>query len=437
MNQPSMNRTPHTNSYYAATANQKTDRPRLTEALDTQICILGAGYTGISSALHLAEAGFKVVVLEAARIGFGASGRNGGQLVNSYSRDIDTIENNYGPDLGKALGDMAFEGGNIIRERIKKYNINCDYKPGGIFAAFNEKQLSDLKEQKALWERYGNDQLELLDADQIRNQIASDRYIGGLLDHSGGHIHPLNLALGEAAAFESLGGQIFEDSKVIRIDRNENSPGKRPKVFTEQGSVTCDYLLLAGNAYMGGLVPELSAKSMPCGTQIVTTEVLDESTARSLIPNGHCVEDCNYKLDYYRITGDNRLLYGGGVTYGGGDPASIEHFIRGHLEKTFPQLKGVKFDYAWGGDFLLTMSRLPQLGRLTDTIYYAQGYSGHGVTTTHLVGKLVAETIKGHVERFDAFASLKHYPFPGGRMFRVPYTAIGALYYGLRDKLGI
>lgn len=432
-----MKRTPHTNSYYAATANQKSDRPPLNDALDTQVCILGAGYTGISSALHLAEAGYKVIVLEAARIGFGASGRNGGQLVNSYSRDIDTIENNYGSELGSALGSMAFEGGNIIRERIEKYSINCDYKEGGIFAAFNEKQLNDLKEQKALWERYGNDQLELLDENAIREHIATDRYIGGLLDHSGGHIHPLNLVLGEAAAFESLGGQIFEDSKVIRIDRNEDSPGKRPKVFTEQGSVTCDYLLLAGNAYMGGLVPELSAKSMPCGTQIVTTEILDESTARSLIPNGHCVEDCNYKLDYYRVTGDNRLLYGGGVTYGGGDPASIEQFVRGHLEKTFPQLKGVRFDYAWGGDFLLTMSRLPQLGRLTDTIYYAQGYSGHGVTTTHLVGKLVAETIKGHAERFDSFAALKHYPFPGGRMLRVPYTAIGAFYYGLRDKLGI
>ncbi|GLQ30827.1 NAD(P)/FAD-dependent oxidoreductase [Litoribrevibacter albus] len=432
-----MKRTPHTNSYYAATANQKSDRPPLTEALDTQICILGAGFTGISSALHLAEAGYKVIVLEAARIGFGASGRNGGQLVNSYSRDIDTIENNYGSDLGSALGNMAFEGGNIIRERIEKYNIDCDYKEGGIFAAFNDKQFNELKEQKALWERYGNDQLELLNEDAIREHIATDRYIGGLLDHSGGHIHPLNLVLGEAAAFESLGGQIFEDSTVIKIDRNEHTPGKRPKVFTEQGSITCDYLLLAGNAYMGGLVPELSAKSMPCGTQIVTTEVLDESTARSLIPKGHCVEDCNFKLDYYRVTRDNRLLYGGGVTYGGGDPASIEQFVRGHLEKTFPQLKGVRFDYAWGGDFLLTMSRLPQLGRLTDTIYYAQGYSGHGVTTTHLVGKLVAETIKGHAERFDSFAALKHYPFPGGRMFRVPYTAIGAFYYGLRDKLGI
>jgi gamma-glutamylputrescine oxidase len=176
---------------------------------------------------------------------------------------------------------------------------------------------------------------------------------------------------------------------------------------------------------------------MPCGTQIVTTEVLDENLASSLIANGHCVEDCNYKLDYYRVTGDNRLLYGGGVTYGGGDPASIEQFIRRHLERTFPQLKGVKLDYAWGGDFLLTLSRLPQFGRLTPAVFYAQGYSGHGVTTTHLAGRLIAEAVKGQAERFDAFGQLKHFPFPGGRLLRVPYTAVGAVYYGLRDKLGV
>ncbi|QSP95012.1 FAD-binding oxidoreductase [Marinobacter salinisoli] len=425
-------RTEHTGSYYAATRNDKTDRAALTDAIEADVCIVGAGFTGISSALHLAEAGFKVVVLEAARIGFGASGRNGGQLVNSYSRDIDVIENNYGSELGKALGDMAFEGANIIRERIEKYDIQCDYKPGGIFAAFNKRQMHELTEQQQLWERFGHSNLELLDADGIRKHIASDAYVGGLLDHNGGHIHPLNLLLGEVAAFENLGGQVFEDSRVVDLIRSE-----RPVVKTASGQVTADYVLLAGNAYMGGLVPELDAKAMPCGTQIVTTEVLDESVAKSLIPGGHCVEDCNYKLDYYRVTGDNRLLYGGGVTYGGGDPASIERFIRGHLEKTFPQLKGVKFDFAWGGDFLLTMSRLPQFGRLTPKIFYAQGYSGHGVTTTHLAGRLVAEALKGQAERFDAFGQLKHFPFPGGRLLRAPYTAIGALYYGLRDKLGV
>ena len=427
-----VNRTEHTSSYYAATCNEVQDRPALAEAIEADVCIIGAGFTGLSTALHLAEAGFKVVLLEAARIGFGASGRNGGQLVNSYSRDIDVIEKNYGTEMGKTLGSMAFEGADIIRQRIADYQIDCDYRDGGVFAAFNKRQMHELSEQKKLWERHGHDQLELMDQDRIREVVDSPAYIGGLLDKRGGHIHPLNLALGEADAIEQLGGRIFEDSKVIRIDR-----GERPVVYTEQGQVTADYLMIAGNAYLGGLVPELAAKSMPCGTQIITTEVLGEERARQLIPDLYCVEDCNYKLDYYRITGDFRLLYGGGVTYGGGDPASIEAFLRPRLERTFPQLKGVRFDFAWGGDFLLTMSRLPQFGRIGNNIYYAQGYSGHGVTTTHLAGKLIAEALKGQAERFDAFASLKHYSFPGGQVFRVPYTALGAFYYGLRDKLGI
>ncbi|PTY38398.1 gamma-glutamylputrescine oxidoreductase [Saccharospirillum sp. MSK14-1] len=422
----------HTGSYYAATANAAPDRAPLTESIDADVCVIGAGFTGLSTALHLAEAGFKVVVLEAARIGFGASGRNGGQLVNSYSRDLDVIERHYGHDMAKMLGSMAFEGADIIRQRIAQYQIDCDYKPGGLFVAFNKRQMHELTEQKALWARYGNDEMSLLDQGSLGDYLKSDRYIGGLLDQRGGHIHPLNLALGEAAAIESHGGQIFEDSKVIRIDR-----GEKPVVHTDQGQVTANYIMVAGNAYLGNLVPELAAKSMPCGTQIVTTEVLGEAKARELIPQLQCVEDCNYKLDYYRITGDFRLLYGGGVTYGGGDPRSIENFLRPHLESTFPQLKGVKFDYAWGGDFLLTMSRLPQFGRIGDNIYYAQGYSGHGVTTTHLAGKLIAEALRGQAERFDAFSALKHFPFPGGRLLRAPYTAVGALYYGLRDKLGL
>jgi len=425
-------RVPHTGSYYAATANPAPERPPLTDAIETDVCVIGAGFTGLSSALHLAEAGFSVVVLEAARIGYGASGRNGGQLVNSYSRDMDVIEKSQGPDVARVLGSMAFEGADIIRDRISQYDIQCDFRPGGVLVALNKRQLHELKEQKALWERYGHTELDLLDESEVRDVVNSERYVGGLRDRRGGHIHPLNLALGEAAAIEQHGGRLFEDSPVTRVER-----GERPVVHTDHGRVTARFVMVAGNAYLGGLIPELAAKAMPCGTQIITTEVLGEERARSLIPQLECVEDCNYKLDYYRITGDFRLLYGGGVTYGGGDPASIERFLRPHFEHTFPQLKGVNIDFAWGGDFLLTMNRLPQFGRIGDNIYYAQGYSGHGVTTTHLAGKLIAEALRGQAERFDAFAGLTHLPFPGGRLMRVPYTAIGAFYYGLRDKLGI
>lgn len=426
-----MTHTPYPQSYYAASANPVPARPELEGETQTDVCIIGAGYTGLSTALFLLENGFKVTVVEAAKVGFGASGRNGGQIVNSYSRDIDVIERTVGPKQAQLLGQMAFEGGRIIRERITKYDIKCDLKDGGVFAAFTAKQMGHLESQKKLWERYGHTQLELLDGKRIREVVASENYIGGMLDMSGGHIHPLNLALGEAAAVESLGGVIHEQSPAIRVERGDN-----PVVYTPKGSVKAKFVVVAGNAYLGNLLPELMAKSMPCGTQVITTEPLSDDMARSLLPQDYCVEDCNYLLDYFRLSGDNRLIYGGGVVYGARDPSNIEAIIRPKMLKTFPQLKNVKIDFAWTGNFLLTLSRLPQVGRLGDNIYYSQGCSGHGVTYTHLAGKVLAEALRGQAERFDAFASLPHYPFPGGHLFQVPFSALGAWYYSLRDKLG-
>lgn len=427
-----MPHTPYPSSYYAASANPVPVRPELQGEVETDVCVIGAGYTGLSTALFLLENGFKVTVLEAAKVGFGASGRNGGQIVNSYSRDIDVIERTVGAKQAKLLGDMAFEGGRIIRERIAKYNIQCDLKDGGVFAALSTKQMGHLESQKKLWERFGHTQLELMDAKRIREVVGTDSYVGGMLDMSGGHIHPLNLALGEAAAVESLGGVIHEQSPAVKIDRGAN-----PVVHTPKGRVKAKFIVVAGNAYLGGLVPELASKSMPCGTQVITTEPLSADLAKSLLPTDYCVEDCNYLLDYYRLTGDNRLIFGGGVVYGARDPSNIEAIIRPKMLKVFPQLKDVKIDFAWTGNFLLTLSRLPQVGRIGDNIYYSQGCSGHGVTYTHLAGKLLAEVLRGQAERFDAFATLPHYPFPGGRMFQVPFSAIGAWYYTMRDKLGI
>lgn len=424
--------TQHVDSYYAASRNPRVDYPTLGESVETDVCVIGAGYTGLSTALFLLENGFRVTVLEAAKVGFGASGRNGGQIVNSYSRDIDVIEKQVGARQAQLLGEMAFEGGRIIRERVAKYNIQCDLKDGGVFAAITPKQLGHLEAQKKLWERYGHTQLELMDERRIREVVGTDRYIGGMLDMSGGHIHPLNLALGEAAAVASLGGAIYEQSPATRIDR-----GPQPVVHTPNGQVKAKFVVVAGNAYLGGLMPELAAKSMPCGTQVLTTEPLSDELAHSLLPQDYCVEDCNYLLDYYRLSADKRLIYGGGVVYGARDPADIEAVIRPKLLKTFPQLKDVKIDYTWTGNFLLTLSRLPQVGRIGDNIYYSQGCSGHGVTYTHLAGKVLAEALRGQAERFDAFAGLPHYPFPGGQLLRVPFSALGAAYYQLRDRLGI
>jgi gamma-glutamylputrescine oxidase len=422
----------HTDSYYAASANPAPERPALHGAQQADVCIIGAGYTGLSTALHLAERGYSVIVLEAARVGWGASGRNGGQIVNSYSRDMDVIERWHGKATADALGAMAFEGGHIIRERIAKYGIQCDLKNSNIFAALTAKQMDELADKKALWERYGHTGLELLDATSIRQYIGSERYIGGLIDHWGGHFHPLNLALGEAAALESLGGRIYEQSTVTRIEQ-----GRPVKVHTAHGEVSARFLVVAGNAYLGELVPKLAEKSLPCGTQVLATEPLPQALARQLLPTDSCVEDCNFLLDYFRLSADKRLIYGGGVVYGARDPGHIESLILPKLLKTFPQLRGVKIDFSWTGNFSLTLSRLPQAGKLADNIYYSQGCSGHGITYTHLAGRLLAEAIEGEADRFNAFASLPHFPFPGGRLLRVPMLAAGAWYYGMRDKLGV
>ncbi|TDR53855.1 gamma-glutamylputrescine oxidase [Halomonas ventosae] len=422
----------HAASWYAATANPAPERPALAGEVSCDVCVVGAGFTGISAALHLAERGFSVVVLEAVRVGYGASGRNGGQIVNSYSRDMDVIEEKYGADTARALGDMAFEGNRIIRERVERYAIDCDLRDGNLFAACNASQMRGLREHQALWERYGYRELELLDGEAVKREVDSERYTGALVDHGGGHLHPLNLVLGQAAAVESLGGRIYEYSPVTGV-----AHGEPVVVRTAGGRVRADRVVMAGNAYLKGVLPEIEGKSMPCGTQIITTEPLDEARARALIPNGLAVEDCNYLLDYYRLTRDNRLLYGGGVNYGGSDPADIESVIRPKMLTTFPSLDDVKVDYAWSGTFLMTLNRLPQFGVVNGNVYYAQGYSGHGVTCTHLAGRLIAEVMTGREERFDAFAGLPHLPFPGGRLLRVPLSAIGAWYYQTRDRLGI
>ncbi|HEV7437129.1 MAG TPA: FAD-binding oxidoreductase [Pseudorhizobium sp.] len=422
----------HANSWYAATANDKSVRPQLVDEVEADVCIVGAGFTGISAALELCERGYSVVVLEAERIGFGASGRNGGQIVNGYSRDLETIAARYGQDKARRLGEMSLEGGEIIRDRVARYGIGCDLVHGGFFAAFTEKQLRQMEAHKAHWEKHGHTGLEMVTRDEVGHYVRTERYAGGMIDRLGGHIHPLNLVLGEAAAVERLGGRIFEQSRVTQVE-----PGERPVVRTQQGTVRANYVLICGNAYLSPLLPEIHGRMMPVSSQVMATEPLEPSLAESLLPANYCVEDANYILDYYRRTSDNRLLYGGGIGYGGHDPKDLTSVIRPNMLKTFPQLKSVRIDYAWSGNFALTLTRIPHVGRVSDKVYFSHGDSGHGVTTTHLLGKILGEAVAGHAERFDIWASLPNLPFPGGRSFRVPLTALGAWWYGLRDRLGL
>jgi gamma-glutamylputrescine oxidase len=327
---------------------------------------------------------------------------------------------------------MSLEGGKIIRERVAKYGIECDLVDGGFFAAFTDKQVREMGEVRANWQKHGHDGLEMVSKSEVGKYVKADRYVGGMIDTKGGHIHPLDLVLGEAAAAESLGAKIFEKSKVVHLDTSAE-----PFVCTEGGIVKAKHILVCGNAYMAGLAPKITEKMMPVSSQVMATEPLDAKLIEELLPANYCVEDANYVLDYYRRTADNRLLYGGGIGYGGQDPANLTGVIRPNMLKTFPQLKDVKIDYAWSGNFALTLTRIPHMGKLSDTVYFSHGDSGHGVTTTHLLGKILGEAVHGQMSRFDVWSSLQAYPFPGGRMFRVPLTALGAWYYGLRDKLGV
>jgi gamma-glutamylputrescine oxidase len=421
----------HAKSYYAATAHKQNARPSLSGVKNADVCIIGAGFTGVSAGLELAERGFSVVVLESVRVGFGASGRNGGQIVNGYSRDLDVIAKRYGDAAGSMIGGMAMEGGDIIRARVAKYGIDCNLVDGGLFVALTFKQMKNLEHHRQVWAGYGFTSFDILDQAGLAKHVTTDCYVGGLIDHRGGHIHPLNLVQGEAAALETLGGRIYENSAAVYVDT-----GARPVVKTAGGEVHAKYVLVCGNAYLGDLLPELAAKIMPVSTQVLATEPLGAEAAR-LLPSNVCVEDCNYVLDYFRRSADDRILYGGGINYGGADSESIRARIIPHMLKTFPSLKTAKIEYTWSGNFALTLTRFPQMGQLSPTVFYSHGCSGHGVTTTHLLGRILGEKVAGEPARFDLLASLPYFPFPGGKLFRVPLTAAGAAYYGLRDRLGI
>ncbi|MEM8571863.1 MAG: FAD-binding oxidoreductase [Pseudomonadota bacterium] len=419
-------------SYYAASAHPAPERPPLDGDTSADVCIIGGGYTGLSAGIELAERGYDVRLLEARRIGWGASGRNGGQIVNGLNAGLDLIEARYGNETAGFVGSLVQAGGALIRARVATYGIECDLKPGNIFAALTGAQMRGLDAKQALWRRHGQDNFELLDQAALKDHVRTDRYVGGMLDRTGGHFHPLNLALGEAAAFEQLGGVICEDSPVIAVVDPEGAPVVR----TARGVVRPRILILAGNGYLVGLLPALENRIMPFSTQIMATESLGARGA-ALLPSDMCVEDVRYILDYYRLSADGRLLFGGGTVYGGRDPADIEAKLRPNMRRLFPALANARIDYAWSGNCAISFSRLPQIGRLGRQTYFAQGYSGHGVVGSHLFGQIIAQAVNGDCSKFDSFEKVPWIPFPGGRRFAVPYSVLGSWWYGLRDRLGI
>ena len=420
----------HTTSYYAATLGNHTQYPELNTTVEADVCVIGGGFSGVSTALHLAERGYKVVLVEGNRIGWGATGRNGGQLIGGFSMDPFSLTKSVGDQGARQLWEMGNECVEIVKQRIAQHAIDCDLQFGYCDVALKPRHMDyfrqTLQRQTALGFPYP---MRLVEQDELRTLIHSTLYMGGLMNEGYGQLHPLKLCLGEAKAATSLGVAIYEQSRAIKVIH-----GSTTEVITEHGAVKARYVAVCCDAYLEELIPELSRRNLPASSFVVATEPLG-ATTNEVMRSSLAVCDLRWALDYYRISKDNRLIFGGACNYTGLAPGDIAASMRKKMLRVFPQLGGVRFDYTWGGQIGISLNRIPQIGRLNPNVFYAQGYSGHGVAPTHLMGKLLAEAIDGETQRFDLFARHKHMPFPGGRLLRQPIYALGMLYYRALDWL--
>ncbi|AJQ97329.1 NAD(P)/FAD-dependent oxidoreductase [Gynuella sunshinyii] len=426
---PSIHGNQHPDSYYFATLRYPQSYPLLQHSIDVDTCVIGAGFSGINTAIELADRGRSVAVLEARKVGWGASGRNGGQVLRGIGHDLEQFRNQIGEQGVDTIARMGLEAVDVVLDRIQRFSIDCDVQRGSCDLATKPRHMRDFSKDYEWLKSVGYQyDVELLPADRIREVVGADAYMGGLLDRGGVHLHPLNLIAGEAAAAAAMGVQIFEDSPVIRIEE-----GERIRVHTEKGIVSASQLVICANGYVSGLHPELDSRVLPTGTYIVATEPLSDEQCKRILPQNTAVCDQNVALDYYRLSADNRLLFGGRCTYSGRDPKSIRAIIQPRMVRLFPWLKDVKIDYEWGGMLGIGANRLPQIGRLRPNIYYAQAYAGHGVAASHIAAQLMAECICLESNRIEVFERVRHMKFPGGPLLRSPLLALGMMYYRFVD----
>lgn len=422
---------PHPRSYYAASANAQVEYPALEGDVTADVCVVGGGIAGCSTALHLAERGYRVALLEAERIGWGASGRSGGQALTGFASGQQKLVQQVGAQCARQMWDISVEALDLIGDLVRQHGIECDLHPGTWYLAIKERQrtalLHELDETRKL---YGYERLKLLEREDIEAVIATNRYCAGVQDAGTWHLHPLNYTLGLADAAVRHGVRIFEQTRVLNIANGEN-----PTVKTPHGSITAKFVVLCCNAYVGELAPRLRARIMPVGTYIVATEPLGQARIESLLRENVAVSDMNFVLDYFRRSADHRLLFGGRVSYSGLDPLGTASATRRRMLKVFPQLADAKIEYAWGGYVDITITRAPDFGRLHPNVFYLQGFSGHGIALATIAGKLVSEAVAGQAERFDLFSKLQHRDFPGGRALRTPALVLAMLWYRMRDLL--
>jgi gamma-glutamylputrescine oxidase len=426
----------HAASYYAASMKKPSNYGTLIGEEVADVCVIGGGFSGLNTAIELAERGLSVVLLEAHKIGWGASGRNGGQLIRGVGHGLDQFEKLVGRDGVRDFKLMGLEAVEIVRQRVAKYNIDCDLTWGYCDLANKPSEYEEFAEDAEELRSLGyQHEIRMVKPDEMHYVVGSDRYVGGMIDMGSGHLHPLNLAIGEAAAAASLGVRLFEDSAVTRIDY-----GPQVCVHTSRGKVRAKNLVLACNAYLNNLNSSIGGKVLPAGSYVIATEPLSAEMAASLIPQNMALCDQRVTVDYYRLSADRRLLFGGACHYSGRDPADIAAYMRPKMLKVFPQLANVKIDYQWGGMIGIGANRLPQIGRLKEqpNVFYAQAYSGHGLNATHLAGKLLGEAISQQQSRgFDLFAQVPHMTFPGGKHLRSPLLAMGMLWYRAKAAVGM
>ena len=427
-----MQRPGHIGSYYAASAHAAPRREALEGSLECDVCVVGAGIAGCSSALHLAQAGLKVVLLEQHRVSWGASGRSGGQALFGIAAGQAKLERLIGAADARAVWEVSVEALDLMRDLISRYAIDCDWVPGYLYTAVRERHVRELQEELGeLRERLDYRSVRYVPRAELRELLATDRYLGALYDSNSAHLHPLNYTLGLARAAEQHGVRIFEATRASGF-----APvGAQVRVQTPGGEVRARFLVLCGNVYLGDTAPQLAAKIMAVATYIVATEPLGAERARQLIANNAAVSDMNWVLDYFRRSADHRLLFGGRVNYSGFKSFDAPGATRARMLRVFPQLDGVRIDYAWGGHVDITLNRAPHFGRLAPNVFFLQGFSGHGIALTGIAGKLVAEAIRGTAERFDVFARIPHGNFPGGAALRRPALVLAMLWYRLRDLL--
>lgn len=418
-------------SYYAATAKAIDPFPAVDGDLTCDVCIIGGGYTGLSAALHLAERGFDTVLVEAHRVGWGASGRNGGQVGTGQRLAQGELEKIVGLEQAKQLWTIAEDAKKLVRSLIRDHRIACDFKPGIIHADHRERLADQTRQHvEKLQNDYGYDQIRVLSREDIREQIGSASYYGGSIDEGAAHLHPLNYALGLAEAAGKAGARLFERSTVLGYEQ-----GNTCRVELERGCIEAKFLILACNGYLDRLDSRIARRTMPINNFMIATEPLSSDLARALIRNDVAVADSKFVVNYYRLSADRRLLFGGGETYSYRFPADIRSFVRPYMLAVYPQLEKTRVDFGWGGTLAITLNRLPYFARLSPNVLTAAGYSGHGVALATLAGQILADAVAGTAERMDLMANVPTHPFPGGRYLRWPLLVLAMTYYALRDRL--